>query len=478
MTQLTPEARARLDAFKTVTVKHAYLQEVDDQLSLWVEEHTDATHVLLCGPGGVGKSKALGVVAERFVREESDRFVVPILLLEPIPPDVGPYLRLDYYRQIINALKDHILVKEILGKVAHLIASPKATRPRFGTTDWLDMREIAEQALIRAHVKAVFADEGHRLMQGDGSHSVDEQLEWLKSLSNRTKVLHVLAGPYALFGFRNTSGQLARRGRDIHFARYHVEVKEERTAFVAALKYLLERVPLDVDLNASLMRWRWFAEGSVGCIGVLKDWLVDAVAATLVQQGTSLTAEILTRTMPHPARRLSLEMEARAGEHKVALHDSESAKQFQALVKKPAQAANGKTAPTPGSMLGVPQAFLADEIVEHASATLPMPQVAPKPTKLRVGQRAPSRDPVGEMSAFSVREPTRCSFAEVIAVTPSQMGESGVSHFECPTCLAVREIKPRGGRVKFPSHPKRMTTTPNQGVRWVKRESTWKRFDS
>ena len=84
MAQLTPEARTRLDAFKNVTVKHAHLTRVDDQLSLWVEEHTDATHVLLCGPGGVGKSKALGVVATRFKDEEPDRFVVPILLLEPI----------------------------------------------------------------------------------------------------------------------------------------------------------------------------------------------------------------------------------------------------------------------------------------------------------------------------------------------------------------------------------------------------------
>jgi hypothetical protein len=171
---------------------------------------------------------------------------------------------------------------------------------------------VAEQALIRARVRAVFVDEGHRLMQGDGTHSVDEQLEWLKSLSNRTNVLYMLAGPYALFGFRNTSGQLARRGRDIHFARYHVVDKEERTAFVATLKYLLERVPLDVDLDTLLSRWRWFAQGCVGCIGVLKDWLVDAVAATLARSGTSLTEEILTRTMPHPSRRVSLEMEARA----------------------------------------------------------------------------------------------------------------------------------------------------------------------
>jgi hypothetical protein len=464
MAQLTPEDRARLDAFKAITVKHAHLTRVDDQLSLWVEEHTDATHVLLCGPGGVGKSKVLSVVAERFKDEEADRFVVPILLLEPIPPDQGPYLRLDYYWQIIDALKEHLLVKELVGNVAHLMAAPKATRSKLGAIDWFKMRQVAEQALIRARVKAVFADEAHRLMHGDGSHSVDEQLEWLKSLSNRTKVLHVLAGPYALFGFRNTSGQLARRGRDIHFARYHVEDKEERIAFVAALKYLLERVPLDADVNALLSRWRWWASGCVGCVGVLKDWLVDAVAATLVQKGSSLTEEILTRTMPHPARRLSLEMEARAGEHKVALHDSESARQFQALLKKPAKAANGKTAPTPGSM--------------PSAATLPMPQVAPKPTKQRVGQRAPERDPVGETSAPSSSQAIGCPFTESIEVTLSQMEEASVSLFECPTCLAVRDIKPKGDHVKFPWHPRRKTTTPNQGLRWVKREIAWKLFDA
>src|SRR5579859_198708 len=90
MAQLSPEARTRLDTFKTVTVKHAQLQAVDDQLSLWVEEHADATHVLLCGPGGVGKTTALGVIAERLQREETDRFVVPILVLEPIPRIRGP----------------------------------------------------------------------------------------------------------------------------------------------------------------------------------------------------------------------------------------------------------------------------------------------------------------------------------------------------------------------------------------------------
>jgi hypothetical protein len=290
---------------------------------------------------------------------------------------------------------------------------------------------------------------------------------------------YVFAGPHVLFGFRNTSGQLARRGRDIHFARYHVADKEERIAFVAALKYLLERIPLAVDLDALLSRWRWWASGCVGCIGVLKDWLVDAVAATLAKSGTSLTEDTLMRTMPHPARRVSLEMEARAGEHKVALHNSESAKQFQALLKKPAKVASGKTEPTPGSVPRVAEAFLADEVAEPepASATLPMPQVAPKPSKPLVGQRAPERDPVGETATSSERKTIGCSFTEAIPVTLAQIREARVSHVECPTCLAVRDIQPKGNRVKFPSHPKRTTTTPNHGKRWVRRGSIWECAD-
>lgn len=477
MAQLTSEARAQLDAFKAVTVKHARLSEVDEQLSLLVEEHTDATHVLLCGPGGVGKSKVLKVVAERFTREEPDRFVVPILLLEPIPPDLGPYLRLDYYRQIINALKEHLLVKELLGKVAHLMVAPKATRGRAGATDWLDMREVAEQALIRARVKAVFADEGHRLMQGDGRHSVDEQLEWLKSLTNRTNVVHVLAGPYALFGFRNTSGQLARRGRDVHFQRYHVTSPDERAEFAGAVQYLLERVPLTCDVEALLKRWRWFAEGSVGCIGVLKDWLVDAVTVTLAQGGTILTEEVLARTMPHPAKRVSLEMEARAGEHQVALHDSEGVRQFQALLKQPAPAANGKAGPPSRSMVAPPQSVPHTPEATPGTSHAPMPQVAPKPTHPRVGQRAPARDPVGDTSVFPVRNTAACAFTDVIEVTRAQLEETGISRFECPTCLAVREIKPKGGRVRFPSHPKRLTATLNHGKRWVRRGSIWEPAD-
>jgi hypothetical protein len=106
-----------------------------------------------------------------------------------------------------------------------------------------------------------------------------------------------------------------------------------------------------------------------------------------------------------------------------------------------------------------------------------MPQVAPKPTHTRVGQRAPGRDPVGDTNAFSVRNTAACAFTDVIEVPLVQLEATGISRFECPTCLAVREIKPKGGRVRFPSHPKRLTTTINHGKRWIRRGSRWELTD-
>jgi hypothetical protein len=286
-------------------------------------------------------------------------------------------------------------------------------------------------------------------MQGGGRYTTDEQLEWLKSLTNRTNVLHVLAGPYELFRFRNTRGQLARRGRDLHFARYHVERADERKEFVAAVKYLLERVPLEVDLDALLRRWRWFAEGSVGCIGNLKTWLVDAVAATLAQGGTRLTEAMLTSTMPHPAKRVSLELDAREGEHQVETHTIDSVKQLQVRLRKPGKAGNGKAPSQMEKVPGLQHHAQTGQAAESVPASKSLPQVAPKTTKARVGQRSPGRDPVGETSARQTRTSTGCAFSGKIELLARRMEADAVFHVECPACLAVREIHPKGDSVMF-----------------------------
>jgi hypothetical protein len=111
------------------------------------------------------------------------------------------------------------------------------------------------------------------------------------------------------------------------------------------------------------------------------------------------------------------------------------------------------------------------------SKPLPLPQVAPKPTKARVGQRGLGRDPVGETSALPLRTATGCTFSGKIDLLPHQMEVAAVFHVECPECLAMREIHPKGDRVMFSWHVRRVTNTPNHGKRWVRRGSIWELAD-
>lgn len=82
--------------------------------------------------------------------------------------------------------------------------------------------------------------------------------------------------------------------------------------------------------------------------------------------------------MPHPAKRVSLEREARAGEHKVAIHNSESARQFQALLKKPGKAENAQVSQAQGSVPGVPPVAQTEQ--EEYADLLERPRLIVSPT--------------------------------------------------------------------------------------------------
>ncbi len=363
MPRLTHEAHTQLEAFKAVKVKHPRLDEVDQHVTQALDEHAGYTHLLLYGPSGVGKSTVIHRIAERFCAEEPNQARVPVVLVEARPSDTGTYVRLDYYRQVLTTLKAHVVVKELL---VNITTAPKPTRGSRHVTEWLDLREAVEQAVARLQVQAVVIDEAQHLMQVAAPHKPADQLDWLKSMTNWTHVLHVLVGTYDVFDFRNLHGQAARRGRDLHFPRYHVDTTSERQEFVGALRYLLEHVPLTCDVSALLARWRWFADCSLGCVGILKDWLVQTVAATLGDAGPALTLEALTRHALQPAQRVRLEVDARAGEHKVAVGNATSHEQLQALLgaghadrsaagraaRRPGEAARTRRRPGAGTRSG------------------------------------------------------------------------------------------------------------------------------
>jgi hypothetical protein len=289
------------------------------------------------------------------------------------------------------------------------------------------LRHALEDAVARRGVRAIIIDEAQHLMKVAGGAKLLDQLEWLKSMSNTMDMVHVLVGTYDLLDLRNLSSQAARRGHDIHFPRYQFQQEADQIAFQRTLRGLLEHVPLQMDLQDLMNYWYYFYERSIGCIGVLKDWLVRTLSDALHSGADVLE---LDRVRAHALSNAKLERmatDAAAAEHR--LHYTESSREhLWSLLGMGVLPANQGNRPA--------QDQRASSSGSHSGGEVPVPH--PRPTNLRVGQRAPERDPVG--TTGHAKKPKKCSFAGEVSLSLAHLQHAGISK------LNVQHAMPHGPR--------------------------------
>src|SRR5215469_9839269 len=320
------ENRELLEDFRTLKVKHPRQEDIQQFLLGAIAGHRSYTLVDLYGMSGVGKSTVMGEVYRQISSAETNPAVVPSVLVQGSPEDVGSQARLDYYQQVLDQLQHHPAIRDRTKNLPlYINRGKKSSDP----AEWLQMRNAVEYALALLQVKVVFVDEAQHLLAPDLVRKPTAQLDWLKTWANRTNVLHVLVGNFDLYEYCHLSGQVVRRMRDQYFPRYHLDNQKECEEFVGALKSLLLAVPLNIDVPALLSHWRWFGEWSVGCVGVLGDWIVDTVDALWREGETVLTVEALTKHALQPEQRARLEMEARTGENRAARAKAQSELELQ-----------------------------------------------------------------------------------------------------------------------------------------------------
>jgi hypothetical protein len=238
--------------------------------------------------------------------------------------------------------------------------------------------------------------------------------------------------------------------RDQQFPRYHLDNQKECEEFVGALKSLLEHVPLTVDVGALLSRWRWFGEWSVGCVGVLGDWIVDTVDALWRKGETTLTVEALTKHALQPDQRARLEMEARTGENRVARAKAQSELELQRLLSTPASA-------------GKPL---------QATPSVPATTGVDRNKGDRI-ERAPSRDPVGESANAELSEKCPGS-SQALDLDVHRFTQSAVVHVQCLQCGSIRKGSLKKDQIVCPPHDKLRGRSTHTGPRWVKHGAEWK----
>ena len=280
--------------FQAYTVAHPALIAAKEKLLAAIYDSAPNSLILVLGPTGVGKTTLRLKIEQMLARSLSSELDtnptrVPVVSMETVAPDAGAFNWRDHFRRLLLSMHEPLVPYKM--DPAHvnggtLIRSVRsATQPTSA-----DYQYAVEQALRHRRPVAGLIDEAQHLAKIPSGRRLADQLDVIKSIASHTGTVHVLFGTYDLLAFRNLSAQLSRRCFDIHLRRY--QLGDEKRTFLGVLRSFEQNLPLP-EAPDLLEDWDYLYERSLGCVGILKEWLNRALAATARQGGRKLTREAL-----------------------------------------------------------------------------------------------------------------------------------------------------------------------------------------
>ena len=368
---VAPHLIERLDHFSTFTMAHPRLVAARDELMDAIDGAAPGSLVLVLGPTGVGKTTLRMKVEHLLIQQmspllEADPGRLPFVSVEVVPSETGRFRWRDYFSRLLAAMHEPLIDSKI-------IRDPRGAHSPVSMTGGADLSYAVELALRHRRPPVVFVDEAQHLARISSGRRLSDQLDVIKSIANRTQTVHVLFGTYELLAFRNLSAQLSRRSMDLHFQRYGAD-PADRQVFQSILLTFQKQLPFTETENELTTMWEFLYERSVGCVGILKEWLMRACVRSIRYGASTISREHLEKTALSISQCEKILAESRDGETR--LHDNEDSRlRFRTLLGLEPQSRG---------------------IVPPVASTVP---VSRRPKPGRVGQRSPRRDPIQEEAA-------------------------------------------------------------------------------
>lgn len=362
----------RREFFTNHTVMHTAMEQACDELMSVVLEPSNTSLVFLVGPTGGGKT-TLRRLVERKIAEQmmaellTDGGRYSTVSVEVPAPESSHFPWKDFYKRVLRAMDEPLIEHKVnygVRGIHRTVEGSLAISPGISAQE---LRHAVEQALRHRRPPAVLLDEAQHFLKIASGRKLLDQMDIIKSLANMTASVQVLIGTYELIPFLNLSGQLSRRSTVIHLPRYHAEETEDVRLFASVVAAFQRLMPLEEEPNL-LEHLEYLYARSVGCVGVLKDWLNKAYGVALRSKAKTLTlAHLKARALSVTQCRKML-AEARAGEEKLAETEADA-----------------------GKLAGE----LGMTVIDGGLSDAPV-KVEPKPaSRRRPGQRNPHRDPIG-----------------------------------------------------------------------------------
>lgn len=294
--------RERAEHFRGYILRHKRLKDSYEDLCSAISIPIPGRIVLVYGPSGVGKTTLIrgvqkAIVGEMMPELEKDPGRIPVVYVKAEAPDVGNFDWKKFYKSLLVALDDVLIDKKAKYRTpgvrrdtdGRLVFDDHATKS--------DLSDAVFSAVEHRRPVAIIADEAQDLGIIASGRKLIDQMNRIKHLADTFKVPFVLAGTYDLLKFRLLNGQLSRRCMEIHFGRYDAGAEEDVEEFKDVLHSFQKRMAFEEEPDLEGM-WEYFYEHTLGCVGILKDWLTQAVYKSLEKGHKTLRDEFLEEFAP------------------------------------------------------------------------------------------------------------------------------------------------------------------------------------
>lgn len=287
--EAAPEMRKAY--FSSKVVAHPSIVHAHRQLMSTLHHPIDGQIVMVIGAPGVGKT----TVCKAMVRDLTTAFVaqpnrhpahIPVAGIELEAFSGGKFKWKQTRQALLQALHEPLVDKKVLYSVTPPGENPTLRHNTRLSAD--DLGEILLTVLAQRQPQALWFDEGQHLIKVAGARGLLDQLDVMKSLANRSHIPIILFGTYEMNVLLGLSPQLDRRIFRIHIPRYQALHPADVTAFQQVLFGLQKHLPFPEE-PCLVEDWAYFFAGSLGCVGLLKDWLYQAASAAFDQNEKTLT---------------------------------------------------------------------------------------------------------------------------------------------------------------------------------------------
>jgi type II secretory pathway predicted ATPase ExeA len=282
---------ARKTYFNSKVVAHPSIVQAHTQIMSALRHPIDGQIIMVIGAPGVGKT----TVRKAMVRDLTTAFLaqpdrhpghLPVAGIELEAFQGGKFKWKQTRQAVLQALHEPLVNKKVLYSAS---AQREQAALQYSTRlSADDLGEILLAVLAQRQPRALWFDEGQHLIKVAGARGLLDQLDAMKSLANRSHIPTVLFGTYEMNVLLGLSPQLDRRIFRIHLPRYKATEPADIAAFQQVLFGLQKHLPFPEEPHL-VEDWDYFFAGSLGCIGILKDWLYQAAGAAFDRGENTLT---------------------------------------------------------------------------------------------------------------------------------------------------------------------------------------------